>query len=194
MIFTVLILLLLWLFLFVFLEGYYQSMKTKDITKSVQVIQNTYGRDDFPEILQNIAFDNTMCVEITDKYGNELYSYEMMAERCLIHREHGVLLYGLQNKLLDSETGQIFYSVKDKKYGTKMLVYGMIIGDKNNIEAFVYLNTMLEPIESSTAIIKKQLFYITFIILALAIIITLFISKKLSRPIVKITKSANKFA
>lgn len=194
MIFTVAILIILWLCLFVFIESYYEGMKTREILKSVMTIKHTYASDDFDEVLESLAFKNNMCIVVTDRYGNVLYSSEMMAGKCLIHGNHGQNLYKLKNELVVSETKDLFYSFKNTSDGTKMLVYSMIIGDKDNINAFIYLNTLLEPIDSSTSIIKRQLLYVTFVTFILAFIITLFISKKISRPIVGITKSAQKFA
>lgn len=178
MIFTIAILIILWLCLFVFIESYYERMKTRDIVKSVITIKHTYGSEDFDETLESLAFKNNMCIVVTDKYGNVLYSNEMMAGKCLIHSNYGQNLYKLRNELLVSDNKELFYSFKNTSDGTKMLVYSMIIGDKDNINAFVYLNTLLEPIDSSTKIIKRQLLYVTFITLILAFIITLFISKK----------------
>ena len=194
MFFTVVILLLLWLCLFVFLKSYYEGMKTREILKSAMTIKNNYSKDNFDNTLESLAFKNNMCIVVTDKYNNLQYSYEMMAGRCLIHGNHGANIYRLQNKIVDSDSNEIFYSLNDSQTGTKMLIYGFLIGSKDNVKGYVYLNTMLEPIDSSAAIIKRQLMYITLIILILAFVISLFISKKISKPIAGITKSAQKFA
>ena len=193
-VFTLLILALLWLFLFVFLDFYYQSMKTRQILEAVSVIKNSFGQDGFSDTIKNLAYKNNMCIEIVDKYGTSLYTCEMMAERCIVHSDAGANLYTLRNQILDSEKGEIFYSFETGVEDETMLVYGKIIGTKNNIEGFIFLNTMLEPVESTTAIIKKQLFYITILIFEIALIITIFISKRISQPIASITKSAQKFA
>lgn len=193
-IFTVLILVLLWTFLFLFLESYYQSMKTSQIMKAVSVIKNSLGSDNFKETIEDLAYKNNMCIEIVDKYGTSLYTCEMMAGRCIIHSDDGMNLYELRNKILESPDGEIFYSFETKNNKEKMLVYGRLIGSKDDIKGFIFLNTMLEPVSSTAEIIKKQLWYITIIIFEIAIVITLFISKRISRPIVSITKSAQKFA
>lgn len=194
MIFTVAILVLLWLFLFVFLESYYEGMKTREILKSVSKIKQAYGTNDFDETLETLAFKNNMCIVVTDKYNNVEYSYEMMAGRCLIHGNYGANIYKIRNEVIDSNGNEIFYALKDRQSDSKMLIYGMMIGTNNNVKGFVYLNTLLEPIDSSAGIIKRQLIYITMIILILAFVISLFISKKISKPIAGITSSAQKFA
>jgi len=194
MIFAVLILFVLWLFLFVFLKSYYADMKTREIKKVASYITHGYGSKKFASNLGYLAFSNNMCIEIIDIYGYSLYSYEMMAGECIIHNDYGVRLFGWKNELLNSEDNEFYYVFNDEKLQTKMLIYGGIIGDKDNIQAFVFLNCSLEPSESTLRIIREQFYYIAFFILALAFVITLFISKKISSPIVKITKTAQKFA
>ncbi len=194
MLFTVLILLLLWAFQFVFLQSYYQSMKTRDIKKAALIIRSEFGSSDFSHTLEKLAIENDLSIEITDKYGNSLYSFEMMGGTSIIHRDFGTRLFGWRSELLSSEQGFFYYRVNDDRFDRKMLVYGELIGTADNVECFVFLNSMLEPVDSTAAIIKEQLMYITVILLELAFIITMFISKKISTPIVKITKSAQKLA
>lgn len=169
-------------------------MKTSQILKAVSTIKNSLGKDNFKETIEDLAYKNNMCIEIVDKYGTSLYTCEMMAERCIIHSDNGTNLYDLRKKILESPDGEVFYSFETKGHNEKMLVYGKIIGTKDDIKGFIFLNTMLEPVASTAEIIKKQLWYITIIIFEIAVIITLFISKRISRPIVSITKSAQKFA
>jgi len=194
MLFTTLILVALYLFLFVFLRIYYEKTKTKDIKKSAEIITANFGEKGFGKMLDNLAFENNMCIAIVDKYGEELYSLDMMAGNCLIHSDHGARLFGWRNELLDSQNGVIYHTINEEQFNSKMLIYGTIIGSKKNVVAYVFLNCSLEPIESTTRIIKRQFMCITLVILGLAFVITLFISKKISSPIVKITASAQKFA
>ncbi len=169
-------------------------MKIKEFKKSVSVIKSSYGDDDFESTIEDLAVKNNMCLLITDKYGHVLYSCEMLAGRCLIHSNGGEKLFSIKNKVLESDNGEVFYRIKNDELDSDMLVYGMYIGKRNNIKAYVFLNAMLDPVESSAFIIKRQLMYISVIVLVLASLITLFISKKISKPIVRITKSAQKFA
>ena len=194
MVFTVLILVVLWLFLFVFLNSYYQGLKTREIKKAISTITKTYGNENFKNVLDDIAFENNISIEITDKYGISLYSKETMVGNSLLHRDSGVRIFGWCRDLVDSKTGEFYYSAYDSKLQTKMLVYGKILGDKHDVNGFLFLNVALLPVESTTNIIKQQFINIAIVILVLAFITTLFISKKISGPILKITKSAQKFA
>lgn len=194
MIFTLLILALLWIFQFFFLKSYYQTMKVNEIKKAGKVLAENYGKDDFEEILYDTAYEINACIEVTDKNGMRLYTKEMLGGNCLIHSDYGARLFKWRNQLSQSEKGEITYVAKAPETDSQQLVYGMMIGTVDNVKAYIFLNCMLDPVSSTTQIIKKQLFYITIIIFELAFIITMFISKRLSDPIVKITKDTKEFA
>jgi signal transduction histidine kinase len=61
-------------------------------------------------------------------------------------------------------------------------------------QAYLFIESSIEPIDSTVSIIREQLIYITVILIELAFLVTLFISKRLSRPITSITNTAKQFA
>ena len=62
----------------------------------------------------------------------------------------------------------------------------------NDLYAFV--NTSIEPIDSTVTILKNQLIYVTLIVLILSFIVAYYISKHISKPIVKINSAAKSLA
>lgn len=169
-------------------------MKVKEIKKAGTTLVNNYGKDNFQKILYNIAYDTNACIEVTDENGVRLYTKEMLGGNCLIHSDFGARLFKWRNELSTSETGEIVHIGKAPETDSQQLVYGAMIGTVDNVKAYIFLNCLLDPVSSTTQIIKQQLFYITIIVFELAFIITMFISKRLSDPIVKITKDTKQFA
>ena len=55
---------------------------------------------------------------------------------------------------------------------------------------YLFIESSIEPIDSTVSIIREQLIYITIILFELAFIVTMYISKRLSKPIVDITNTA----
>lgn len=194
LIFTVIILGLLWVFQFFFLKSYYQSMKINEIKKAADQLVANFGRNNYDALVSDVAYKTNSSIEITDSYGTSLYSREMMAGNSYIHKDYGTKLFKLKAQLHESKDGEIINYVNSSDNDTKMLVYGTIIGSKDNVRAYLFINCSLEPVLSTTNIIKKQLLYITIIIFELACIITMFISKRLSEPIVKMTKKTKELA
>ena len=70
--FTVLILVLIWLFQYVFLDSYYQTAKVRDIQKAAKEITESFDSDDRDDIIRRLAFENSLCVLITDEMGNKV--------------------------------------------------------------------------------------------------------------------------
>ena len=54
--------------------------------------------------------------------------------------------------------------------------------------------TSIDPIDATTSILKNQLIYVTIIALLFSSIISIFMSKRISKPITNITKNARKLA
>ena len=71
-IFTAFILILIWLFQYFFLASYYQSAKIRDIQKSAKTIASQYDNDNIQDVARKIAFENGLCILVTDEMGNQL--------------------------------------------------------------------------------------------------------------------------
>ena len=72
----------------------------------------------------------------------------------------------------------------------KSIVYAVNLGNST----YAYLNTSLEDLGTTTAVLRGQLIYITIIVIILAIIISLFLSNKISQPILEITEKSQELA
>lgn len=194
MLFISAILILLWLSFVVSLESNYQVMKTADITTVANYIINHSDDENFADDLDKMAFDNNMCISITDLRGVTLYAYDGLGGNCLIHDDHNANLFYYRNKVLESEDGFIYYQATNPKFKNKTLLFVMLLKKDGVPTGFVYLNTSLEPIESTAIIIKKQILQITIVLFVLGLIISFFLAKLIATPIIRITKSADKLA
>ena len=63
---------------------------------------------------------------------------------------------------------------------------------KNN--GYVFLFTSLEDIGTTTSLIKSQLIYLTLLTILLSIVIAMFLSRRIAKPISDMTKKATKLA
>ncbi len=197
MVFTVIILMLLWLFQYFFIEMYYQSMKVRDLKKCAEQIADNIESEDLDGLINNLAFKNSATVLITDMLGNVEHKANYLGRfsyfNADIENEFGQYIYKFRNKLLNSGEDSFSTIYKNKETDIKELFY-VIKVDYFGQQKLLYLESQIEPVDSSTKIIKEQLLLITFILFELAFIIALFISKKISKPIIKITESAKEFA
>ena len=193
--FTIVVFVLLWLFQILFLEKFYVYMKVRDVNSAAEYIINSYENDSstvFNENLTNISVGNDLCIEILDRYGRSRISREVFGD-CLIHgRENSTYIYVKQ--INDSGGQPIQGKVKNQRTGNYMMLYGCIIGSSNDNNGYLLINTALDPVGSTVTIIKRQLMIITAILVVFAFIISLFMSNRISRPIDRITRSAENLA
>lgn len=193
--FIILFLLLLWLFQVVFLQGTYQLLKIRDIEKVAATILNESGSANYEEILNRAAYDNNMCILITDKYGfSPLYSVDVMAGNCEIHNKADTTLYKYRQRVLNTENGMLISKIFNEHIKSQTILFGLVIGTKEDPQGFIFLNTSIDPLNSTISILEEQMVYLTIILLTAGLILSFFMARRLANPIVKITKSAEKLA
>ena len=176
-----------------FLELYYGHSKKKEMDNALYSIQKSYLTSDFSDTLSNISFRDSISIYITDQYGVRLYSHDCYGGNSFIQENNNANINSLINQVIDSDNGLIKLSVMESHFNKKMMVYGTTLGQQN-LKLYVFMETLMEPVDSTTKIIKRQLLNITFMIFSIAVLITIFISTKISKPIVSITQSAKKLA
>lgn len=206
MLFAALIMLVLWFLQIIFLNSYYQAMKTREVLRAANTLMSEYEKGDFDEVVSQYSFKNNMFILITDLNGYPLYSSgtslrgtqggKMIMEGHekgfggLSIREY----YSVTQQLMQGNKDRIYYKISSPSGNMQMMVYGSLIKTNGVNQAILYITSPLDPIDSTTAILKNQLIIVTFILLILAFIISFFISKKLSKPIEDLTASAKKLA
>ena len=195
-IFITSILMLIWVSFTVSLEATYRTQKTSDITSIANYILTQWSEEGFTtSALDRIAHDNDTCVLIQDKYGLTVYSYDTMAKNCLVHGAANYQeLYKYRELALNSSTGIYYAETKNMRFETNMLIFVMLIGTKENPSGYLFLNTSLEPLDSTVSILKIQMFQVSLAMLVLGFGISIFLSRLISTPITRITKSAEKLA
>lgn len=193
--FILIVFVLLWLFQILFLENFYERMKISSAAKSMEAISSAYNNDDKKtlfETISEISVDNDLCVELLDKYGRETSKKHRIGD-CIIHdKQNGVSVF---TQMIDNEeSGSIRLKMKNLRSGYDMLIYGCALGDEDSPGGYLLINAALVPVGSTVNIIKSQLMLITIILIVLAFIISLYLSRRIALPIDRITKSAENLA
>ena len=192
-IFTISVLALIWFTFVASLEANYKNLKTKNIIDIASYILNGWNEDNFTtDKLDQIAYSNDMCILIQNSEGYTVYSYDMMGNNCLIHGVYGLELYRYRAEALAADQGFYYAEVRNPRFNTDTLLFVMAVGDKTNPNGYIYLNTSLEPLKSTTDIIKTQVLWISIMLIILGLGISFFLAKLIEAPIVRITRSAKK--
>ncbi len=183
-IFSILILIFIWIFQIFMLNNYYEYYKTNELSSTLTTIKNNFEKDNFYETLETVAYNTDFCIEVV-KDNNTIYSNIQNNKGCIDTSSNTRVL---KRKLDFMNSDKEYFKLKiiNPKFENMTLLYGVKLNSNN----YVFLNTSLEPIETTVDILKSQLIIVTFIVIILAIVIAYFISKSLSKPITKLTKSA----
>lgn len=136
--------------------------------------------------IDDISLDNNICLEYIDNWGNKYY-FNNKTTSCLLGK----------NKNIDKELVKIkqsqeeiyFEKILNPLNNSTSLLYGI---KKNN--GYVFLFTSLEDIGTTTSLIKSQLIYLTLLTILLSIVIAMFLSRRIAKPISDMTKKATKLA
>lgn len=186
--FSILIITFLWFFQVIFIDTYYEWYKTNEINIMAKLVKNSYNKSNFEKILNEIYYKRGVCIEVNNNTGI-IYSTDNMNRGCLVEKYNPSFSY-YKNKFIESNKDDITYKVVNEQLNSETLVYGL----KLDNDTYAFLNTAIDPIDSTIVILKNQLIIVTVIVLIVSFIIGYYISKKLSDPITSLNKSAKRLA
>lgn len=184
-IFSILILLFLWIFQILFLNSFYEHAKVKEIANTITTIKSTYENDTLYNTIDSVSRDNGICVQIlvnnTTVYDSSSFNRGCLPDQTVTDYKNAFI-----SSLLNEET----YKLINPRYNNEVLIRAI----KLNKNTFAFVSTSLEPLDSAIGILQNQLVIVTIVVLFLSFIVAFFISKKISKPIEKINKSATKMS
>lgn len=186
-IFSGLILFFLWFFQILSLDLFYEHETRKTMREVRKELIEAYNNSSNENVYDNLSYIQNVCIEIIrDNYL--VYSSEAMNRGCLIESKNQKSIYrsDFQNSNYDKKN----YTLINDRLNNKTLVYAVKLDDYT----YAYINTSLEPIDSTILILKKQFIYVTFSVLFISLFIAYYLSKRISKPIVAMNKSAKRLA
>ena len=187
--FTLVILLLLWIFQTLFLNKYYERMKNKDVGYVASQVKQSYDTSNFKLKLDMLSYKKDVCIEVFSDNAI-FYSSDSVSRGCVINDEEVVEMAKYHDYFVKSDKDIVNYQLLNSRYNTKVLVYGVKL--ENNTYAFI--STSLVPIKSTVNVWRNLFIYVSIIVLILSFVIAYFISRRISRPIVKLSKTSKQMA
>lgn len=160
----------------VFIQTYYKIMIENELVKIGNNISQNHSDT---SKLDEMAYKNSMNILIFDENGIIKYSSHSEVKPFYLDLNLAI------SKLKENNEHYTTYTVKIPKLKSESIVYSNKMGD-----TYIIISTNIEPIGAATKVLSNQLIYITFILLILSFIISIYISKKLTKPITEITNKA----
>ncbi len=181
-IFSLLILIFLFFFQVIFIDSFYEWTKTKTIKNLANNILITENDASLIDKLDRISYQENVCIEITNKNGYTLY--KTYNNSCRLN------IKTIKSNFLNGNTNTKTYNLINTFTNEKSIM----AATKLNDNLYIFISTSLIPLNSTVSIIEQQLIIVSIVVLLLSIGVAYFISKRLSTPIIKISKAAKLIA
>ena len=189
--FASVIIVILWLLQIVFINSFYENMKMREIKKIGDQLLGQYNSEEFENQLVEKAFLEGISINILDETGRLIFPLDFF-DIIRQPRLESNMFSELLTNLYKSDDKTTLYTRSDHRIEYPILTYGAILENEQGSNYFLYINTILDPIDSTVNVLQNQLVIITILSLFLAIGLSYIISRKLSNPIVRITDQAKK--
>ena len=177
-IFSLFILVFLFFFQVIFIGTFYEWTKTRTIKNLSKDILVTERDTSLYDKLDRVSYKENVCIELTNSNGDNLYSSN--GSNCRLRSRT------IKRNFINSNKESKTYNLVNNFTKEKSIMSATKLS--NNL--YIFISTSLIPLDSTINIIEQQLIVVSIVVLLLSIVVAYFISKRLSLPIIKISKAA----
>ncbi len=189
---------------FSLIRPYYRNTKIASVSKVSDMIRDyvlSGGGEQEMGLAFQAAVDNNVCVTIYNDAGRTIYEADSLGNSCVFHTPASYLEPSAVNfrdggslrDLLRTNNGEWSVNLTNRRTRQEMIVYGRMIS-VNLANFYVFVNSPLEPVDSIISFFSRQYLYYGIIVIIVASLISVFFSRTLTRPIVRMNSEALKLA
>jgi signal transduction histidine kinase len=211
--FVLVLLALLWLSQTVFLDKFYKSIKTNTVKNAaaavVRGLSTAKNAEEFTSLLDRVSRNADACIRIVNNRGMTLYSVETTVD-CTIHKmlpgalqryfrtaEHqgAVMDFFERYPAYDiniAERGTI--AIKPSGRARQNLIAAQTAALPDGTTVLVLLDSAVTPVDATVQTLRVQLTVITLVLLLLAVLLAVYLSRKISAPIIRLNAGARELA
>ena len=190
--FASIILLALWILQLNLINPYYRNAKINVVETIADDVEQMINQNKSLASVDQIARDNALCLTIIDAYGM-MTSFNGIGSGCYItpsNAENSFDYYEFYSNIIESDNQEYNIVVNN---GEDMLVYGRQVSPHLGNYTLI-INAKITPEAGGLILIQNQFVMLTIIVLIVATIGSLFLSKRMSKPFIELTDSARKLA
>jgi signal transduction histidine kinase len=202
--FCALLLTILWLFQTVFLDSFYRSIKVMEIKSSASSIEKNIDNTNLSNLITGISQDSDVSIEVMSENGEIIYTAEVRKDSP-IHKlpvsekldllqsaesNNGEYIEYVSSDPRPSNANNGFVGGPGDNKPSHSLIYVKIVQTVSGESLAVLINSEISPVNATVTTLRYQLYFVTGIMIILAIFLALIIAKRVSKPIEEINKSA----
>jgi two-component system, OmpR family, sensor histidine kinase VanS len=176
-----------------FLEDFYISSKKKSLKESLGQVQPIVSTErNYEESLAALQDNKNINILITDKEYNVIFMTALLKRKDKLPVDTGKLLAKHEEHLND-EIGNLSKEQKivtrtDPRTGTEFLSLYSIITLPDGVEGYVEISSSIDAMKDSINAASNFILYLSLLVTVIGTIIIIYVSSKISKPIVKIGK------
>ncbi len=210
--FTALLLIILWLLQIVLLDDFYRMQMVDMLKSSSESIVRNIDNEDLQSLVDRIAEQNSVCVLITTEKMEWIAAAEALPG-CIIHHMSVRDLERYMRMAATKEEIQVktfpMVGFRNSRYDEKNFV-GYVPPSDDGQESsmvtvqrasladgkmvYVFLNSLVTPVTGTIRTIRGELYFITAIMILLAFLLSLVLSRRITRPLVETTEAARELS
>ncbi len=192
------------------------------IDREIQNQDSTLGS--LGDTIMNVAQKNDVCIMVIDSAGMVVQTAELSPACVIHHLPYkdlyslilsakdngGTLLYRIdfdkkmrerekiEGNVDDDTRAAINNITRQPSYETKSMpesiIYIKVVTDSRGKESAILVNSNITPVDATVQTLRIQLFFIMGIMLVVALVLALLISRRIAKPIIKINNSSKALA
>ena len=206
---TLSLLLVLWVFHAIFLSTAFKMVREADINRAASLISDNVDGNDMSKLIEQVSLEYTLCVlvvDISDSPSKHTYHALPNCILCSIS-ENRSLIEGWYDDAMEND-GELTVILprdqfrdfnaedeleqsEDEEISEDCLICVRIVEDSVGQEYLIILNADIEPMSGTTYAVRIVLAFVSLCFIGLAFLIGFLLTKNLTKPIEKITKSAS---
>ncbi|OPX83528.1 MAG: Alkaline phosphatase synthesis sensor protein PhoR [Pelotomaculum sp. PtaB.Bin104] len=175
----------------VFLESFYTHMHLAEVKKEGTAIAGLLedgNKAQFQDRLDAFAYNNNLSAELLDLNGRPVYSTGSTGAGGQMPMQRNAARGEVFRAALAGQAAMA--TLTHPRFGNEFQLIGLPVKQTGTLSAVLLINMPMAPVEDTVMILKWQLFYITLVLLAAALLLSLHLSRSFTRPILAIKKTA----
>ena len=177
-----------------FIRPYYRDSKIRSMnTVADEITENIILNTTDASIAHALrtTVDNDVCVQIYNSDGEQVYAADSLGSGCLLNTPgfHSDEVIGSLNETQKEAS----YFQTNQSTNQEMIVFSRLVHASLS-NYYMIVNAPLEPVDSVVSFFSQQYLFYTLIAIIVASFVALYISSKITQPIVKMKKEAQKLA
>ena len=215
---------LLWLFQIVFLERFYRAITTQNIVSAADNLAQNIDHSDFDSLVENLAQSQDISIRVVDEAGRDISGYQVSYlaqihgfDRLQLREwwRHAAAEGGIHFKTVDRSPQKLpeqkqregstasegampantpAFPWKIEFYPVENMIYARIVDRADGSRVLLLLDATITPVGSAIRTLQIQLICISVLMIVVALLLALVISKRVASPIAALNRSAKELA